>query len=181
MTASIVLFIIDLITSFRHPYDNYDRIWHPNNFIPAITRKEQSLAVNTSDHPPKEVLLSAVTNPLGLFSLSFPRLPEYEVPIYINMYFAEVDKEAVTSPSKNRSFLLSKDLTFLSSEPIVPSYENVTELTFPNITANSETKFLFIPTPDSAYPPILNAFEIFLVSDSLTNGTNGGDGEYSIS
>ncbi|OMO86628.1 hypothetical protein CCACVL1_09543 [Corchorus capsularis] len=44
------------------------------------------------------------------------------------------------------------------------------------MTASSKTSITVVPTSDSTLPPIVNAMEIYSLSDPLTSGTNSKDG-----
>ncbi|KAJ9178219.1 hypothetical protein P3X46_010119 [Hevea brasiliensis] len=159
-----------IISAVRYPDDEYDRIWNPPNLLVDYTlvkREDDSIVVNSSDQPPKAVLLGVI---LHLTKFGFGRLPTVQVPIYMNMYFAAVDKEIEAYPPQKRSFLVFKDDLLLTSEPVVPYYNNVTELSFPNITASSASWFYLVPASNdnSTVTPTINALELFLVSDPLT-------------
>jgi hypothetical protein len=45
-----------------------------------------------------------------------------------------------------------------------------------NYTAASKTSFSLVSTLDSTLPPLINAMEVFSVSDPLVVGTNSKDG-----
>ncbi|KAI5566550.1 hypothetical protein BDE02_13G028000 [Populus trichocarpa] len=60
------------------------------------------------------------------------------------------------------------------SEPIIPPYGKVTEMLI-NYTAASKTSFSLVSTLDSTLPPLINAMEVFSVSDPLVVGTNSKD------
>lgn len=88
------------------------------------------------------------------------------------MYFSEV---AELDSTQNRSFLLYID-NKLESGTIVPPYGSVSEFYISNMTASSNTSFSLVATADSTLPPLINAMEVFLISNPLTDGTNSNDG-----
>ncbi|KAJ6883631.1 hypothetical protein NC652_030768 [Populus alba x Populus x berolinensis] len=64
------------------------------------------------------------------------------------------------------------------SEPVIPPYGKVTEMLI-NYTASSNTSFSLVSTLDSTLPPLINAMEVFSVSDPLVVGTNSKDDNFS--
>ncbi|XP_042510854.1 probable LRR receptor-like serine/threonine-protein kinase At1g05700 [Macadamia integrifolia] len=162
--------------STRYPVDQYDRIWVVGEAGTGISAVSSTApAINTSgiyDNPPSIVLQNAVTDTdttSTAITLS-PTIPTgEEVSVYINYYFSEV---AVTT--QQRSFTVDVD-DIVQSDTIIPSYGGTTELSFYNFTATSNTKFSLESTFDSTLPPLINAWEVFFVSDPLTTGTNSAD------
>jgi len=89
----------------------------------------------------------------------------------MNLYFSEVTQLDTT---QNRSFKAYIDKKPVS-DPIIPPYGEVTEM-FINFTASSNTSFSLAANPGSTLPPLVNAMEVFYISDRLTDGTNSKDG-----
>ncbi|XP_064966902.1 probable LRR receptor-like serine/threonine-protein kinase At1g05700 [Musa acuminata AAA Group] len=87
------------------------------------------------------------------------------------MYFSEMSELEAT---QMRSFEIYVDGVHVSA-PVSPPYQDFIELSFANITANSNTAIELRPTADSTLPPIISAMEVFLVSAALSNGTNADD------
>ncbi|KAJ0083438.1 hypothetical protein Patl1_30829 [Pistacia atlantica] len=85
-------------------------------------------------------------------------------------------QNAITTSSTSESFLLYID-NKPESKTIVPPYGSVSELHISNMTASSNTSFSLVATDDSTLPPLINAIEVFLISDPLTDGTNSNDVE----
>lgn len=134
-----------------------------------------SIDVGTAeDSPPKTVLKNATTanNTLQYISL-ITKLPDFDVPVYIITYFSEVTQQKL----QRRSFQLCVD-DKPYSKPIVPPFGSVAEVYITNITASSNTSFTLVATSDSTLPPLINAFEVYSVSDALTPGTHFKDGTY---
>lgn len=162
----------------RHQDDPYDRIWTPGSFSNGLIQVSSgalfSELVISSELPPPAVLKNAITATSPNTSIVlFMGLPSVEVPVYLNWYFSEVTQ---LKPNETRSFKIFKDNKPFS-EPILPPYENCTELYVSNITASLNTTFSLVPTNDSTLPPLINAMEVFFIGDELTNGTNNKDGE----
>ncbi|KAL6577239.1 hypothetical protein OROMI_011515 [Orobanche minor] len=164
--------------TIRFPDDLYDRLWIPevsrNGMIPVSSEAIFSSPIILSDLPPPAVLKHAViaTRPNSSIEL-FMGFPSVEVPVYWNAYFSEV---ARLKPNETRSLMIVKDNNPFS-QPFSPPYENCTELYTNNITASTNTTFSLVPTNDSTLSPLINAMEVFLIGNALTNGTNKKDGE----
>ncbi|RVW56960.1 Retrovirus-related Pol polyprotein from transposon TNT 1-94 [Vitis vinifera] len=63
------------------------------------------------------------------------------------------------------------------SNPIIPPYQEVLEVTITNLTASSNNNLSLVATSDSTLPPLINALEIFSISNELTDGTDSNDVE----
>ena len=101
-------------------------------------------------------------------------LPAVEVPIYINAYFSEV----TTLDSTQKRYLEINLDDNPVSNPIIPPYQEVLEVTITNLTASSNNNLSLVATSDSTLPPLINALEIFSISNELTDGTDSNDGWY---
>ncbi|KAK9199784.1 hypothetical protein WN944_014977 [Citrus x changshan-huyou] len=75
-----------------------------------------------------------------------------------------------------RSFQLCVDNKPIS-DPIIPLFGSASEAYVTNRIAFASNSFSIQATTDSTLPPLLNAMEIYTVSDRLTNGTNVNDVE----
>ncbi|CAD5178338.1 unnamed protein product [Musa acuminata subsp. malaccensis] len=160
----------------RYKDDVYDRIWTPSIKSNGWTALASDTSFNVpalEDKPPALVLQTAVA-PTQLSNLSIPltNLSTSTVTIYMNMYFSEMSELEST---QMRSFEIYVDGVNVSA-PVSPPYQDFIELSFANITANSNTAIELRPTADSTLPPIISAMEVFLVSAALSNGTNADDG-----
>ena len=65
------------------------------------------------------------------------------VEVYINMYFSEVAK--LEEATEKREFVLAIDNKIASTEPIVPPYGGVLQLSLFNTSASSKTTSLWLP------------------------------------
>lgn len=179
-THSVVT-INNLKIQFRYPDDMYDRIWSPmpggNGLIP-VSNEALFINSNGGDNPPEKVLKNAITtsNTSEFIQLGTGGFPTFEVPAYMTMYFSEVTQLADSNSSQKRSFTVYNGNESFSSI-ISPPYGNFTEMFLSNITVSSNTTFYLVATPDSTLPPLINAMEIFYISDPLTKGTNSKDGK----
>lgn len=101
----------------------------------------------------------------------FPRVRDEVLPIYINLYFSEV---ALLNATERRSFqVYVNNKTY--SDPIIPPYQSTYEAYITNVTAASINYLALVPTPDSTLPPLINAFEVYTVTE-LADGTYNKDG-----
>ncbi|RZR90635.1 hypothetical protein BHM03_00018540 [Ensete ventricosum] len=162
----------------RYPDDNYDRIWVPAADSAGITLLPSDTTImdtsNSTEHPPKAVLLNAftTTDPSADLSWTFAGLlPAATIPVYINLYFAEM---TALSSSDVRSFRIDMDGN--TSDPIVPPYQNVLEFSFADRGVTASSQMALRATADATLPPIISAMEIF-TGKSLSNGTAESDGE----
>lgn len=162
----------------RYIDDHYDRIWTPEAAGKGLTEVNSDAFFSVpgiADNPPPAVLLNAVTtiNPSSsiLLNMGFPRV---EVPVYLNWYFSEVTQ---LEANETRSFMVYKDGQPLT-QAISPPYGNFTQWYASNYTVSSNTTFSLVPTKNSTLPPLINAMEVFLIGDALTDGTNSKDGRY---
>jgi len=163
----------------RYPDDAYDRIWEPVQIPDSLTVLKSdatSFTINIADRPPAAVLKTAITiapsDPTGSIAL-LTSLPSDPVPIYMNLYFAET---AQLGPSDKRSFALVVDGEQIS-DAITPVYARAMEFFITNGSYSGKTNFTLQATSDSNLPPIINAMEVFAVSDPLSNGTDATDGK----
>lgn len=169
--------------TIRYMDDPYDRIWVPGipgNSLESLTSDATNI-IDTSqgDQPPQQVLQNAIStiNSSDIIILNMRFLPIDDVPIYMNMYFSEVTQ---LGPNETRSFRIFKD-SISFSDPILPPYGNFTQLFVSNLTVSPNTTFSIVPTSNSTLAPLINALEIFVVGDALTDGTNSQDVESLVS
>ncbi|XP_021912554.1 probable LRR receptor-like serine/threonine-protein kinase At1g05700 [Carica papaya] len=156
----------------RFPTDPFDRIWIPAVNAAGFTELENEaslILVNLKDNPPKEVLQNAFAAPNTSIIITLgTNLPLTSVPIYMNMYFSEVTQ---LSSLDKRSFKLHINGE-ASSDELVPPFGVAGEVFLSNFSASSNTTFSLEATPDSTLPPLINALEVFTISDALTDGTH---------
>ncbi|KAL9341637.1 hypothetical protein Peur_064962 [Populus x canadensis] len=160
----------------RLPDDAYDRIWVPatvDSGITSVTSDAITIdVVNAPDNPPQAVLQNAITISSTSDSINLTGFPDQEVSIYMNLYFSEVTQLDTTQNRSFKAYIDNKPV----SDPIIPPYGEVTEMSI-NFTASSNTSFSLVASADSTLPPLVNAMEVFYISDRLTDGTNSKDVE----
>ncbi|KAL3721365.1 hypothetical protein ACJRO7_033796 [Eucalyptus globulus] len=174
-------------TPIRYPNDVYDRIWNPAlgslslHFELNVTSNDAgSVDVKVEDSPPEAVFQNAVTTttptggPLQAYIMLYSSsLSLTEAPVYVITYFSEV---ARLGSNQKRSFQMYVNSNPVSN-PIVPPYGSVAEFYLANTTASSNTNFTLKPTADSTLFPLINAFELYTISNPLAAGTNTKDVE----
>ncbi|KAL5079425.1 hypothetical protein RYX36_007846 [Vicia faba] len=160
--------------TIRYPEDIFDRIWTPayGILLSEVKSEESSIDVSTSeDQPPKSALQNAIVSSSTNSYIEFiNRLPKDEQPVYINAYFSEVMESAF---GKRSIQMYIDDKPFLS--PIVPPLGSVKEVYITNITASANTSFVLRASDSSTFPPILNALEVFTITDAFNAGTDSRD------
>ncbi|KAJ1438657.1 Malectin-like carbohydrate-binding domain [Sesbania bispinosa] len=162
--------------TIRYPDDIFDRIWRPAYGILLDEVKSEVPSIDTStaeDHPPEPALQNAiVASSTRQYLQLINRLPTKELPIYINTYFSEVMQSAFGK----RSIQMYIDNKPFSS-PIVPPLGSVKQVYITNVTASASTLFTLQATDTSTLPPLINAIEVYTLSDALTAGTDSRDVE----
>ncbi|XP_052117797.1 uncharacterized protein At1g24485-like [Arachis duranensis] len=163
--------------TIRYPDDMYDRIWRAADGIglSEIHNQFSRIDMTTSeDVPPESALQNAIVSTSTNHYIQFiNRLPsKKQVPVYITTYFSELIPTAVG----NRSFQMYIDNNKFST-PIVPPFGQVKELYVTNVTASSDTSFVLQATQTSTLPPLINALEVYTISNALTAGTDSRDVE----
>ncbi|XP_039041550.1 senescence-induced receptor-like serine/threonine-protein kinase [Hibiscus syriacus] len=157
--------------------DIYDRIWVPaiNGAGFTVLISDEILnEVGLDDSPPSAVFQSAFASDSTSSSITLgTNLPATKVPIYMNMYFSEV---SLLDSTEKRSIKLRIDGT-PRSKPFIPVYAKAGEMSLTNVTASFSANFTLAAATGSTLPPLINALEVFTVSDELTDGTNSNDVE----
>jgi len=164
----------------------FDRIWWLYNLTDSVSiGTETNIDIQGSDDPyrlPVEVLRTAVQPQNGLNSLSYnytsPYKENFTPEFRVYFHFAEILEQ--TAPGKLREFTIT--LNSLNYGPFTLEY--LKPLTIrSNITQVQEgqVRFSIDATLRSDLPPILNAFEIFVLWPLPDSPTNQTDGMFSIS
>ncbi|KAI3940688.1 hypothetical protein MKW98_030007, partial [Papaver atlanticum] len=177
-------------TDIRFPEDSFDRIWltsvpglKSTNGLTLVTSDSPSIIVDINEKPPEAVLRTANThsNSSEITALGYigSADPSYR-PINFYFYFSEVIK---LSPTQKRSFDIivnnnKLDSIIIPKGPVIPPYGRVLEVRVANVTSLAGSSSFSItskPTDDSTLPPLVNAFEGFVIGDKLVQGTNSSD------
>lgn len=172
-------FTLFLLLFFSYPDDKYGRIWEPapKNNYKDITADFQTLLSTVSDDPPNAAMRTAIQSesPSDPILLSF-NLTEFARPLYIALYFTEVSK---LNPRQNRTFdiyISGQDFNLQLS----PVYQKCNEVHGYVVPTPGMSKIILslVPSENSNMPPILNAMELFTVSETVSSGTAPQDGKF---
>ncbi|CAB4282567.1 unnamed protein product [Prunus armeniaca] len=162
--------------NFKYPSDDFDRIWDAvevGNGLVKVTTDAQTIDTSVPDEPPVAAFQYGITtSKTSEAILLVTDLPPVEVPIYIIMYFSEVNELDSTQTRSFEIYINGKS----HFDPIVPVYGSVVEMSITNISASSNTSFSLVATSDSTLPPLINAMEVYYVSGPITDGTESKDG-----
>jgi len=172
--------------AFRYNDDVYDRTWRLDvNLIDSVSiGTETNIDIQGSDDPyrlPVEVLRTAVQPRNGLNSLSYNYTLVYKenfTPEFrVYFHFAEIEQIA---PGKLREFTIT--LNGLKYGPFTLEYlKPLTKGPYKLQVPEDQVRFSIDATLRSDLPPILNAFEIFILWPLPHSPTNQTDGMFSIS
>ncbi|KAL6127418.1 hypothetical protein ACLB2K_070783 [Fragaria x ananassa] len=163
-------------STIRYPEDPYDRKWYSayGLFTTNVRGEAEIPKIDVSgaeDYPRAAVLQNASTvNSTTSYIQLDTYLRDSPVPIYITTFFSEVVQLFTTSPNYKRSFQIYVDAEPYSEE-IVPPFGGVVEVAITNITA-SNTSITLRSTSDANLPVLINAFEVYTVSELLSPGTD---------
>ncbi|KAH7677974.1 Non-specific serine/threonine protein kinase protein [Dioscorea alata] len=161
-----------IVRFFSYPDDKYGRIWEaaPKNNYKDLTADFQTLLSTVNDDPPNAAMRTAIQSksPSDPILLSF-NLKEFARPLYIALYFTEVSK---LKPRQNRTFdiyISGQDFNLKLS----PVYQKCNEVHGYVVPTPGMSKIILslVASENSNMPPILNAMELFSVSETVSNGT----------
>ncbi|GMI77965.1 hypothetical protein like AT4G29990 [Hibiscus trionum] len=157
----------------RYKDDIYDRIWYPYrlpNSVPVSTTSD----IDTRDGGnlyklPVEVLRTAVQPPNGSNSMtgSFAYLSDYEYNVYF--HFAELED------FEDKLREISITVNGILQGPFTLEYLKPLSKSFLNLRIEGEITFTIASTKESGLPPILNAFEIYQLTQFELSATNQSD------
>ncbi|MCL7034867.1 hypothetical protein MKW94_013988, partial [Papaver nudicaule] len=99
-------------------------------------------------------------------------------PLHINAYFSEV---IPLNSTQKRSFdvesIKTGDSGTSAFDTVTPPYGEALQVRMENVTTDSDESWYInlVPTEDSTLPPLINAFEVFIIGAKLVKGTNSND------
>ena len=186
----------------RYPTDPYDRYWYPegvgSSYLNTTTSPLKELtsthsisnpySFSGSDYPaPIAVLQTAVATVSGTLSIHY--LPPgtnqtVKLPFSI-LHFVELDPNANLTSREFDIQIPSWVSTYENTYNITPDHPSAFEYdvkTFQetDYSMGPTSTFDLIPTATSIWGPILNALEVFAVSDPATSKTVERDCEFPI-
>ncbi|KAJ4894679.1 Uncharacterized protein Rs2_21473 [Raphanus sativus] len=153
----------------RSPFDSYDRIWAAT---PLSTRTLTSAAtsINTTgaDNRPPEIVLRTAWSQKDMAFYDI-KLPFSGVTFYIVLYFSE---PLTLASDQKRSFYVNYDNKQVGPSLIVPPFGAVAQASLRAVVTTSLPYLTFKATPDSNLNPLINALELYVISNSAGNSTN---------
>ncbi|CAD5325012.1 unnamed protein product [Arabidopsis thaliana] len=169
------MYFRDSEEDIRFPMDVHDRMW-TSGFEGDWTQISTSLTVNTSDsfRLPQAALITAATlanDSAPIIDFTFPTFSEERIFIYL--HFSEVQ---ALRANETREFNIS-----INGESVADLYRPVylqsktVNNKLPIICENMECLIELSRTQSSTHPPMINAIEIFLVSELLQSETYEND------
>ncbi|GKV01943.1 hypothetical protein SLEP1_g14449 [Rubroshorea leprosula] len=165
-------FLGDRSKTVRYKDDVYDRIWSIKEFPnPGSTSELDWSGSNDTYRLPDEVLRTAAQPLLGSGSLKYTlNLANDGTDTYVYFHFAEIEK---TAKSKPRAFSIT--LNGVKYEPITLEYLKPVTIRPQTSPIRGYINFSIDATPESELPPILNAFEIYMVVTAPVSPTDPAD------
>ncbi|CAH2065228.1 unnamed protein product [Thlaspi arvense] len=159
-----------------YPIDPYGRLWFPSTSsdqtIIELTTSAPSIDITGVANKPPEIVMSKALAADGL-RLFDDSLPLAGLPVYLALYFSEPQ---ILGRTQRRSFNVFLDDTQLGSGPIVPVFGKATQVVIRDVVATSLSQVIFQSTDDSVLPQIVNAMELYSISNGQDGGDNGGGG-----
>ncbi|CAB4272492.1 unnamed protein product [Prunus armeniaca] len=167
----------DSRTFIRYPDDILDRQWDPYDDPDDWTQLNTASPINSeSDDPyqiPSVVMRTASTpkNPSDSLIIVLS-LPDKDAEYYSYLHFAEVE-----SLQLNQSRLQQVSDGASTSEPFAPRYlsRNTIYDPYPRRSGGKYVNISITRAENSTLPPILNAFEIYMVKHLVEAETNQED------
>ncbi|ESQ34160.1 hypothetical protein EUTSA_v10007473mg [Eutrema salsugineum] len=161
----------------RSPFDRYDRIWAATPLSTGtLTSAATSINTTGADNRPPEIVLrtSWSKKDMAFYDIT---LPFSGVAFYIALYFSE---PLSLASDQKRSFYVYYENKQVGPTMIVPPFGAVTQAVLRGVVATKLPYLTFKATPDSNLNPLINALELYVISNSGGNGTNstssGGGG-----
>ncbi|KAL6285556.1 hypothetical protein ACE6H2_009946 [Prunus campanulata] len=159
---------------YRYPDDIYDRFWYGYD-RDEWTQLNTSSSINTNNtyQPPSVVLATAATpknvdDSVNIFWLPSDNTAKY----YVYMHFAEVEK---LPGNESRQFNITRNGE-LYSGLFAPKYLSVSTIfSLSDWSRGQYITLSIIKAGNSTLPPILNAFETYMVKDFAEPETNQQD------
>ncbi|BFG24363.1 hypothetical protein CerSpe_106370 [Prunus speciosa] len=163
-------------TGYRYPDDILDRFWYAYDDLDDWTQLNTLSTINSeSDDPyqlPSVVMSTASTtkNPSDSLSIVLS-LPDKDAEYYSYLHFAEVEKL-----NQSRLQYVLGDVAG-NFGPFAPQYLSINTIYDTNAwsSGGKDVNISITRAENSTLPPILNAFEIYMVKHFVEAETNQGD------
>lgn len=159
----------------RFPDDAYDRIWEPSewgNGVSYLSTNETPF-INNGYNPPKIVMSSAVvgSTAFGIVNQNLDRAVGNDQ-YYSYFHFTEVQKFVA---NQTREFNIYLDSNEFFYGPFSPEYLGMNTLWSVNPHYTKRYNFSITGTPNSTFPPALNAYEVYSYNPWNQSVTNAAD------
>lgn len=162
---------------FRYPDDKYDRFWYGydrDEWTQLNTSSAIDSGYNNDYETPSAVMTTAATpknvdDSLNIFWQPSDNSGKY----YVYMHFSELEKLQV---NQSRQFTITRNGALFYG-PFAPEYLSV--ITVFSVSEWSTGQYITLSISkawNSTLPPILNAFETYMVKDFAEPVTNQQDG-----
>ncbi|KAG2265647.1 hypothetical protein Bca52824_072726, partial [Brassica carinata] len=153
----------------RSPFDPYDRIWAPTP-LSTVSLTSAATSINTSgaDNRPPEIVLRTAWSREDMAFYDI-KLPFSGVTFYIVLYFSE---PLTLASDQKRTFYVNYDNKQVGPGVIAPPFGAVTQASLRAVVTTSLPYLTFKAKPDSTLDPLINALELYVISNSAGNGTN---------
>ncbi|KAA8541719.1 hypothetical protein F0562_022871 [Nyssa sinensis] len=154
----------------RYGNDVYDRIWKPLVYD-NTTSLQTDLTIEPNRFQPPSIVMSTALTPIAAHDpLSFTWESNNSTDrYYFYMHFAELQ----ANQTREFNIYLNGELWF--DEPVVPRYLHTTTI-YSRLPLNHQKyEFSLNQTNNSILPPIINAIEIYNVTQLLNSQTNDND------
>lgn len=157
--------------TYRYPSDQYDRIWRSYRTQASIRTSATIDVSNIRDFNLQPMILQKAITPENL--TWSPSDDDKNLTWCLLLYFAELQKLA---SNEHRQFdILVDNATENGRQGFIPMYLSA-EVVQLNVSGSDQHTISLVSTPESTHPPIINAFEIYLVKQMKLLGTNDVSG-----
>ncbi|KAK0597926.1 hypothetical protein LWI29_029978 [Acer saccharum] len=161
-------------STIRYADDVYDRLWFPDSFgwAELSTSLPVDSITNNGYKPPSVVMQTAGTSENASKSLDFYlEIDDTTLQFYAYFHFAEIQK---LKANESREFNISFNKVHWYG-PFSPTYLSTTTVYSPTVLSGGNYSFSILKTGRSTLPPILNALEIYSLSEFLQSETDKKD------
>ncbi|KAK0597755.1 hypothetical protein LWI29_028339 [Acer saccharum] len=161
-------------TTIRYHDDVYDRLWFPDSFgwAELSTSPTVDSVTNNDYKPPSVVMKTAGTSENASKSLDFYlEIEDTTLQFYAYLHFAEIQK---LKANESREFNISLNEVHLYG-PFSPTYLSTSTVYSPTVLSGGNYSFSIFKTERSTLPPILNAVEVYSLSEFLQSETDKKD------
>ncbi|XP_062008518.1 probable LRR receptor-like protein kinase At1g51890 isoform X3 [Rosa rugosa] len=169
---------------YRYPFDVLDRFWNVFNDFDYWKQLNSSTDSDVSTTMPSEsdhyiqlpfVVMSTASTPKNangsLNNFWPPEADDKNADYYIYMHFAEVER---LQPNQSRQFNITVNGDHFYG-PFVPTYFKTNTIYNPKALKGGLNNVTISRTENSSLPPILNAFEIYVLKEFSELETNHED------